>query len=222
MGAGSRTAAGARVTSRAARRVVLGLGGNHCDVRGRFESALDALSVQLGPLRRGGLYRTEPLSRVRQPDFWNTVVLGYLPETRTDRALHRTARHLVGLAKALERQAGRENEPGGERDGPRPLDIDLLFLAEHCFAGPSLELPALAEEPSPRAHADADEEPATDPWPGPIRVPHPRWSGRRFVLRPLLDLAESVPGAFSAEETGAVRRALARLGEAQRIEALAW
>jgi len=56
--------------------------------------------------------------------------------------------------------------PSPVRDAPRPLDLDLLIYGNARIATPRLT------------------------------VPHPRLGGRRFVLRPLADLAPSrvVPG----------------------------
>lgn len=63
-------------------------------------------------------------------------------------------------------EAAAGRDPAAPRWSPRPLDLDLLL-----FGG---------------AHLDADG----------LRVPHPRLAQRRFVLRPLADLAPdlAVPG----------------------------
>ncbi len=70
---------------------------------------------------------------------------------------------LLSLLKRLEREAGRVRGP---RDGPRPLDLDLLVYGEVVSTVPSLVLP------------------------------HPRLGERRFVLAPLAELAPGlrVPG----------------------------
>jgi 7,8-dihydro-6-hydroxymethylpterin-pyrophosphokinase len=70
---------------------------------------------------------------------------------------------LLGLLRRLEAEAGRKP---GERNGPRPLDLDLLLYSDL-----TLDLPELV-------------------------LPHPRLLQRRFVLAPLADLRPDlvVPG----------------------------
>jgi 2-amino-4-hydroxy-6-hydroxymethyldihydropteridine diphosphokinase len=120
-------------------------------VAATLRSALDRLAEALGPLIVAPLYRTAPVSHIRQPDFLNTAAVG-----RT--ALSPEA--VLGVAKRLERAAGRRR---GERDGPRPLDIDLLTYGDLTASDPQLTLP------------------------------HPRLTRRRFVLTPLADVAPDLP-----------------------------
>jgi 2-amino-4-hydroxy-6-hydroxymethyldihydropteridine diphosphokinase len=88
------------------------------------------------------------VSPLPQPDYLNTVALGTSVES---------PEALLGFALELERRAGRRRD--GERDAPRPLDIDLLFVGDERRDEPGLVLP------------------------------HPRLRSRRFVLQPLADLA---------------------------------
>lgn len=90
-----------------------------------------------------------------QPSFLNAVATG-----RT----HLAPLDLLRLLQSLEAEAGRL--PGGEANGPRPLDLDLLLYGDR-----RLDLPGLV-------------------------VPHPRLTERRFVLTPLADLVPElvVPG----------------------------
>lgn len=71
---------------------------------------------------------------------------------------------LLALLRQLEAEAGRD--PGVEKNGPRPLDLDLLLYGDS-----RIDLPDLV-------------------------VPHPRLIDRRFVLAPLADLLPErvVPG----------------------------
>ena len=80
---------------------------------------------------------------------------------------------LVEAVWAAERRAGRD--PEAAPWSPRPLDVDVLLYGD-------LVLP-------PRGRAPGRGGPALD-------VPHPRLAERRFVLRPLADLAPDlvVPG----------------------------
>lgn len=65
-------------------------------------------------------------------------------------------RPFLAHCKALERRLGRS--PQGPRNGPRVLDLDLLFYADHCVRDEDLE------------------------------VPHPRMTERRFVLEPAVQI----------------------------------
>ena len=94
------------------------------------------------------LYETEPVGEVLdQPDFLNAAI-------RIRTALEPEA--LLDLCKSVERKRGREI--GGQRHGPRPLDIDLILLG--------------------------DLEVSTDR----LVLPHPELTSRRFVLVPILEL----------------------------------
>ena len=95
------------------------------------------------------LYRTAPVGPRPQPWFVNGVVLiesDWQP------------RRLLRLLRRLEARYGRDRRR--ERpNGPRPLDLDLLFLSDRILRHRGLVLP------------------------------HPRLHRRRFVLRPLADIA---------------------------------
>jgi 2-amino-4-hydroxy-6-hydroxymethyldihydropteridine diphosphokinase len=87
------------------------------------------------------------VSALPQPDYLNTVALGWSA---------RPPEALLAAALAVEAELGRTR---AERDGPRILDVDLLFAGAERRSTPALELP------------------------------HPRLRERRFVLAPLADLA---------------------------------
>jgi 2-amino-4-hydroxy-6-hydroxymethyldihydropteridine diphosphokinase len=94
------------------------------------------------------VYETEPVGEVTdQPDFLNACL-----RIRTQLA----PEPLLEACKAVERELGRA--PAGQRHGPRPIDVDLLLLADRRHDSPRL------------------------------RVPHPEIATRRFVLVPLLEL----------------------------------
>jgi 2-amino-4-hydroxy-6-hydroxymethyldihydropteridine diphosphokinase len=94
------------------------------------------------------LYATEPVGEILdQPDFLNAAA-----RIRTDL----DPEGLLDVCKAIEIERGRML--GGQRHGPRPLDLDLLLLGD-------LEL-------------------QTDR----LTLPHPQVTSRRFVLEPLLEL----------------------------------
>ena len=127
----------------------LGLGSNVGDRAAHLRAAVDALrehGVEVEAV--SSLYETEPVGEIPdQPDFLNAVV-------RIGTELQPEA--LLDLCKAIEVEQGRML--GGQRHGPRPLDLDLLLLGELERQGDRLTLP------------------------------HPQVTSRRFVLEPLLEL----------------------------------
>ena len=158
--------------------VAIGLGANLGNVRRAILTAARALSRVLHAPQLSRLYRTSPVGGPAQPDFLNAALVGKTTLS---------AKALLTLLRKLETAAGRE--PGGTRNAPRPLDLDLLLYGSRRIATPRLQ------------------------------VPHPRMTSRLFVLVPLADVAPRrvVPGTgktvarFLAEarrhSTESVRRA---------------
>jgi 2-amino-4-hydroxy-6-hydroxymethyldihydropteridine diphosphokinase len=134
--------------------VVFALGSNLGPSEATLGWAVCELEGLFGALEVAPLYRTRPISAIPQDDFLNTVVLAPRPEEPGPTEILR-------WTQDLEARAGRR--PGAVRDGPRPLDVDLLLYGQS-----SIELPELV-------------------------VPHPRLRERRFVLQPLADLAPELP-----------------------------
>jgi 2-amino-4-hydroxy-6-hydroxymethyldihydropteridine diphosphokinase len=128
-------------------RVVLGLGSNLGDREATIATALDRLAAR--GLRRtltSSLYLTEPVGGPPQGPFLNLVAAGESgasPEA------------LLADCLAVEHELGRVRR---ERNGPRTLDVDVLFYG------------ALVRDDPP-----------------PV-VPHPRLHERRFVLEPLAEI----------------------------------
>jgi 2-amino-4-hydroxy-6-hydroxymethyldihydropteridine diphosphokinase len=129
--------------------VFLGIGSNLGE-RGGFlargveeiKSIPDSKIVWVSPV-----YETEPYGRKDQPPFLNAAL-------QLDTAL--PPDELFSHLKAIERKVGRT---GGERWGPRELDIDILIYDGLVF--------------------DRDG----------LKVPHPDMEQRNFVLVPLKDIA---------------------------------
>ncbi len=113
---------------------------------------------------QSSLYRSAPLGPADQPDYVNAVVAVM---TTLD------ARAVLERLQSIERDHGRDR--GGERWGPRTLDLDLLVFGS----------------------AEIDE-------PG-LKVPHPGIALRNFVLLPLLEIAPHlpIPGLGSIETVAA-------------------
>jgi 2-amino-4-hydroxy-6-hydroxymethyldihydropteridine diphosphokinase len=127
----------------------LGLGSNVGDRESHLRRAIDDLGAHSVAVdATSSLYETEPVGEILdQPDFLNAAV-------RIRTALE--PEDLLAACKAIEADHGRDF--GGQRHGPRPIDIDLLLLG-------NLEL-------------------STER----LILPHPEVRSRRFVLEPLLEL----------------------------------
>jgi 2-amino-4-hydroxy-6-hydroxymethyldihydropteridine diphosphokinase len=127
----------------------LGLGSNVGDRESHLRAAVEALrehGVEVQAV--SSLYETEPVGEVLdQPDFLNAAA-----RIRTELE----PEELLDVCKAIEVEQGRML--GGQRHGPRPLDIDLLLLG--------------------------DIELGTER----LTLPHAEVTTRRFVLAPLLEL----------------------------------
>lgn len=127
--------------------VVLGLGSNLGDREAAIAGALARLAARgFHASRLSSLYLTEPVGGPPQGWFLNAVAAG---ETR------QSPEALLAACLAVEGELGRvRNEP----NGPRTIDVDILFFGGLRRAGPA-----------------------------PV-VPHPRLHERRFVLEPLAEI----------------------------------
>lgn len=130
-------------------RVYLALGGNLGDRPANLQAAINHLQAG-GHLRvkaLSPLYETAPVGYADQPDFLNMAL-----EAETDL----TPLALLAYLKEIEAALGRQPTL---RNGPRPIDLDLIFYDDLVLDEPTLQ------------------------------IPHPRLRGRGFVLKPLNDLA---------------------------------
>jgi 2-amino-4-hydroxy-6-hydroxymethyldihydropteridine diphosphokinase len=136
----------------------LGLGSNIGD-RGRYlELAVKVLKGLDPDLRVSPVYESAPLGGPRAQDRYLNCVI----RLETDL----TARQVLEVAHGLEELAGRVRTV---RNGPRPLDVDILLVGDLEVREPDLV------------------------------VPHPRMYERGFVLAPLEDLdASRVPADWRA------------------------
>jgi 2-amino-4-hydroxy-6-hydroxymethyldihydropteridine diphosphokinase len=127
----------------------LGLGSNLGDRRANLAAAVARLPGHgVRPAASSSTYDTDPVGEIiDQPAFLNACLR---IETRLD------PEELLAAAKAIEAELGRQ--AGGPKDGPRPIDVDVLLLGDLEHASPRLTLP------------------------------HPQVLARRFVLIPLLEL----------------------------------
>jgi 2-amino-4-hydroxy-6-hydroxymethyldihydropteridine diphosphokinase len=125
----------------------VGLGAN----LGDREAAIREAARRVDARRLSTIRETEPWGVADQPRFLNAVA-------ELDTSLE--PRALLERLLAVERELGRVR--GGERWGPRTIDLDLLLYGERRIDEPGL------------------------------RVPHPRLHERLFVLEPLAELDPSL------------------------------
>ena len=127
--------------------VFIGLGGNLGDVRATFGQAIEKIGGVACVTSVSSLYRSKPYGFVDQPDFLNAVLrasadLNPLP--------------LFAKLQAIEIELGKTTV---RENGPRSIDLDLLFYGDLVLKSNELE------------------------------VPHPGIPKRDFVLLPLAELA---------------------------------
>jgi 2-amino-4-hydroxy-6-hydroxymethyldihydropteridine diphosphokinase len=132
-------------------RAGIALGSNLGDRLANLRAALLALreiSAPGEPVLAAPVYQTEPCDcPPGSPDFLNTVV---------EIAFDGQPAELLTKTRYIERQLGRA--PAAERNAPRVIDLDLLYLGDVV-------------------HESAD-----------LVLPHPRIVQRRFVLQPLAEI----------------------------------
>jgi 2-amino-4-hydroxy-6-hydroxymethyldihydropteridine diphosphokinase len=125
----------------------LALGTNLGDRQANLTAATDSLPPKVRPTRFSRVYETLPWGYLDQPLFLNQVI-----EVETELAPLDLLQHL----KRLEEQLGRQPT---FRNGPRLIDLDILFYDDLVLGTPELV------------------------------IPHPRLAERAFVLAPLAELA---------------------------------
>jgi 2-amino-4-hydroxy-6-hydroxymethyldihydropteridine diphosphokinase len=130
------------------KRVYLSLGSNIGDREGNLRKAVERLAaLDIRVLRASRIYETEPVDHKDQAWFLNQVV-------EAETALF--PMQLLTRTGRVERELGRTRTV---RNGPRTIDIDILFYGTATVETARLE------------------------------IPHPRIAQRRFVLAPLAELA---------------------------------
>ena len=126
--------------------VYLALGSNLGDRLANLKQAIDSLTPQMEVKAKSSVYETPPWGYEDQPKFLNQVV-----KAKTYLDPEPLLKHLKRLEVALGRQASFPN-------GPRLIDMDILFYDELILNTSSLV------------------------------IPHPRLHERGFVLLPLMEL----------------------------------
>ena len=127
--------------------IYLALGSNLGDRYENLQKAVRALAPSVLPLSQSPVYETPPWGVTDQGLFLNQVI-----KAKTQLA----PRSLLSHLKAVEVRLGRKRTV---RNGPRIIDLDILFYGDLVYR---------------------DEF---------LTIPHPRLHERGFVLVPLADLA---------------------------------
>jgi 2-amino-4-hydroxy-6-hydroxymethyldihydropteridine diphosphokinase len=127
--------------------VYLGLGSNIGEKEDHMKKALELIGKSYTIQRSSPLYLTEPVGEIEQEWFLNSVV-----EIDTDIAPEK----LLSSLKSIERKLGRKKT---KENGPRIIDIDILFYGDQVLHTKNLI------------------------------IPHPRLQARLFVLQPMMDVS---------------------------------
>ena len=127
--------------------VYLALGSNMGNRLANLKAAINNLTPQMAVKARSSVYETPPWGYTEQSAFLNQVIMA-----ETYLQPQALLAHLKRLEKALGRKPSFQN-------GPRLIDIDILFFDDLVIDTP------------------------------PLVIPHPRLHERAFVLIPLADIA---------------------------------
>lgn len=127
--------------------VYIALGSNLGNRLSNLKNAISNFTPQMDVKKKSPVYETPPWGYADQPSFLNQVVMA---ETYLE------PEDLLGHLKRLETVLGREPS---FQNGPRLIDLDILFYDDIMVDSP------------------------------PLMIPHPRLHQRAFVLVPLNDIA---------------------------------
>ena len=141
----------------ATHNVYLALGSNLGDRRGHLAAALQQLREVITIDMISSVYETEPVGYLEQPRFLNIACSG---------KTWLSAQDLLQYTKTVEVAIGRQPS---FRNGPRPIDIDILLYDN---------LQIRQED---------------------LTIPHPRMNERAFVLAPLAEIAPDIVDPISGK-----------------------
>ena len=126
--------------------IFLALGSNIENRKQHVQTAIVLLREKVHNITVAPLYETKPRYFENQQNFLNTVLSGYTDLKPLE---------LLQFTKTVQQEVGRVER---FRNGPREIDIDILFYDNEVYKGEELE------------------------------IPHPRLQERDFVLQPFADI----------------------------------
>ena len=158
--------------------VYLALGSNLGDRYSNLAAALQRLRDAVEIRAVSSVYETAPVGFLDQPRFYNIVCSGttVLP-----------APELLKYAKEIESALGRQPS---FPNGPRPIDIDIIFYDDLRIAQVDLT------------------------------IPHPRMAERAFVLVPLVEIAPQVVDPISGHTAQELLQNVSQVGVKKLASAL--
>ena len=189
--------------------VFVGLGSNQGDRAANLRAGIGELARFASPngIWESPVYESAPMYVTDQPPFLNMVIGGSVTLDLWEVLYH---------FKVLEGELGRDLSIHAPRNGPRPLDMDILLAYEvgHLRLITEGAMPIMLDTPE-------------------LTVPHPKMTERAFVLYPLRDLAPDVVhpmlhrtiAELAEDVQGQDARKLAYLEEIERgepIEQMRW
>jgi 2-amino-4-hydroxy-6-hydroxymethyldihydropteridine diphosphokinase len=134
----------------------LSLGSNMGDRLQNLKSACEDLEKheEIEIIAKSKIYETEPVGvseKYKDALYYNAFIVietAMMPAS------------LLQIAKEMELKYGRDLSP--EKNSPRPLDIDIIYVGNLTFNTKK------------------------------VKVPHDRWNERRFVVKPLVDVRPDI------------------------------
>lgn len=111
--------------------VYIALGSNVGDRKANIRKALEKLKVKMTILRASSIYETKPMYMENQGWFLNCVV-------KVDTKLR--AKELLDFLKSSEKELGRK---ASRRNGPRIIDLDILFYGNQIVKDNDFHIPHL-------------------------------------------------------------------------------
>ena len=111
------------------RTIFLGLGTNSGDLTKNITQAIELIGSFVSDISRAQLYTSKAMYYSDQPNFINTVVKGQTKISPTE---------LLKKLKDIEKTIGRKKT---FRNGPRMIDLDILFYDDLILETSDLQIP---------------------------------------------------------------------------------
>jgi GTP cyclohydrolase-4 len=193
--------------------IYLGLGSNLGDRQLSLAQALGRLRQVFDVEAASPAYETEPVGVIDQPRFINLVI-----RATTDLPPERVLADLKRIERELGRRAEKEM-----RNGPRPIDIDLLLYDDLVTVGavqladdgPGSRGAGVGPPDDIRDSRGTGAGPPGDGVQRPLRIPHPQLCERAFVLVPMADIAPDLVHPVLNESMAVLRDRVGSAGVAR-------